>query len=112
MASRESLAPSVIPCWKIPAGGGCPAKPVPPCTPIELLLKSVIEPMTALQFEMRWSSGFCFEKNASSGTVWRGPVPKIHVTLSESPSPWHEAQSDHASADALPRDSSGTIERP
>src|SRR6185295_42701 len=48
IASSESLAPSVMPCWKSVAGGGVPAKPAPPCTPMALALKSVIEPMTAL----------------------------------------------------------------
>ena len=75
------------------AGGGLPAKPKPPCTPRALLLKSVMLPMTADQFEMRWSAGFSFEKKASSEIVWRGPVPKIQVTLSAaSRQGWHEAQ--------------------
>ena len=35
--------------------------------------------------------------------VWRGPVSKIQVTLSEWPSSWHEAQLDQALFEALPR---------
>src|SRR5688572_21924297 len=102
MASSASLPPSVMPCWKIVAGGGLPAKPTPPCTPRALLLKSVMLPMTADQFEMRWSAGFSLEKKESSDRVWRGPVPKIQETLSDNPSGWQEAQPDQPLSEALP----------
>ena len=41
-----------------------PAKPFPPCTARELLLKSVTLPRTALQFEIRWSTGLSLAKKA------------------------------------------------
>ena len=66
-------------------------------------------PMTPLQFEIRWSPGFSFEKKADMSTVYRGPVPKIQVTLSVSPSGWQEAQPLQASVEALPRLSTGSI---
>src|SRR2546421_12852278 len=91
--------------------GGVPAKPFPPCTPIELLLKSVTLPRTALQLEMRWSTGLSLEKKASSGSVWRGPSGKLQVTLSVSPSGWHAAQLDQPLSEALPRNLSGSMSR-
>src|SRR5262249_60118473 len=91
--------------------GGSPAKPLPPWTARELLLKSVTLPRTALQLEMRWSTGLSFAKNASSGSVWRGPSGKLHVTLSVRPSGWHAAQLDHALSDALFRNFVGSMSR-
>src|SRR3989475_10208322 len=91
--------------------GGSPAKPLPPWTPRELLLKSVTLPRTALQLEMRWSAGLSLAKKASSGNVCRGPSAKLQVTLSVSPSGWQELQLDQALSDALPRKASGTMSR-
>ena len=91
--------------------GGSPANPFPPCTARELLLKSVRLPRTALQFEMRWSTGLSLAKKASSGRVWRGPSGKLQVTLSVSPSGWQEPQLDQALSAALPRNLSGSMLR-
>src|SRR4029078_3465036 len=79
--------------------------------PRALLLKSVFEPRTALQLRMRWSSRLLRAKVPSSGMVWRGPVSKIQVTLSEWQSWWHEEQPDHALSEALPREASGLMSR-
>src|SRR5439155_26853713 len=91
--------------------GGSPANPFPPCTARELLLKSVTLPRTALQFEMRWSTGLSLAKKASSGRVWRGLSGERQVTLSVSPSGWQEPQLDQALSAALPRNLSGSMLR-
>src|SRR5437867_1630641 len=91
--------------------GGSPANPFPPCTARELLLKSVTLPRTALQLEMRWSTGLSLAKKASSGSVWRGPSGKLQVTLSVSPSGWQALQLDQALSEALPRNLSGSMSR-
>ena len=48
-----------------------------------------------------------FENIPSSGFVWRGPVPKIQVTPSASPSGWQDPQLLQASFDCLPLKSRG-----
>ena len=69
----------------------------------ELLLKSVLLPRMALQLSRPWSSGLVILLNMpSSGFVWRGPVPKIQVTPSASPSGWQDPQLLQASFDCLP----------
>src|SRR5262245_57742162 len=79
------------------------AKPQPPWTPRELLLKSVLLPRMALQLSSPWSSTLVNLLNMpSSGFVWRGPVPKIQVTPSASPSGWQDPQLLQASFDILP----------
>src|SRR5215831_1483368 len=79
------------------------AKPQPPWTPRELLLKSVLLPRMALQLSSPWSSMLVPLLNIpSSGFVWRGPVPKIQVTPSASPSGWQDPQLLQASFDCLP----------
>src|SRR5882724_4618947 len=79
------------------------AKPQPPWTPRELLLKSVLLPRMALQLSRPWSSMLVNLLNVpSSGFVWRGPVPKIQVTPSASPSGWQDPQLLQASCDCLP----------
>src|SRR5215469_15153476 len=87
------------------------AKPHPPCVALELLLKSVLLPRTALQFRRAWSDGLSLANMPSNGFVWRGPVPKYQVTPSDSPSGWHEPQLLHASLDCLPRKCKGTMLR-
>ena len=109
--SSASLAPLAIPWLKMSGFGGSPAKPVPPWTFRELLLKSVKLPCTALQLAMRWSAEFCFEKKASSGIVCRGPVAKIQVTPSASPSGWQDPQELQPLSEALFRKASGTMSR-
>src|SRR5262245_17745832 len=109
--SSASLAPCVKPWLKMFGLGGLPAKPTPPCTLRELLLKSVMLPWMPLQFEMRWSAGFRFEKKSSIWIVLRTPVAKIHVTPSARPSGWQEAQEPHASTEALPRNWTGSMSR-
>ena len=47
----------------------------------------------------------------SSGFVWRGPVPKIQVTPSASPSGWQDPQLLQASFDCLPLKFRGTMLR-
>src|SRR5262245_62833639 len=47
----------------------------------------------------------------SSGFVWRGPVPKIQVTPSASPSGWQDPQLLQASFDCLPRKFRGMMSR-
>ena len=47
----------------------------------------------------------------SSGFVWRGPVPKLQVTPSASPSGWQDPQLLQASFDCLPRKFRGTMSR-
>ncbi len=47
----------------------------------------------------------------SSGFVWRGPVPKIQVTPSASPSGWHDPQLLQASFDCLPLKFLGMMSR-
>src|SRR5262249_20374199 len=91
--------------------GGSPANPTPPCTARELLLKSVTLSRTALQLLMRASNGLSFAKSPSSGMVLRGPSLKIHVTRSDKPSGWHEAQLLQPSADCFPRKLMGTKSR-
>ena len=44
----------------------------------------------------------CLQNIPSSGIVWRGPVPKIQVTPSASPSGWHDPQLLQASFDSCP----------
>src|SRR5215468_6438316 len=79
------------------------AKPQPPCTPRELLLKSVLLPRMALQLSRPWSDTLVNLLNMpSNGFVWRGPVPKIQVTRSESPSGWQDPQLLQPSFDCLP----------
>src|SRR4029450_8992770 len=105
--------------WELPwAGGSTPpvattlAKPQPPCTPRELLLKSVLLPRIALQLSSPWSSMLVPLLNMpSSGFVWRGPVPKIQVTPSASPSGWQDPQLLQASFDCLPLKSRGMMLR-
>src|SRR5215510_10763998 len=80
------------------AGGSIPpvantlAKPQPSWVARELALKSVLLPRTALQLRMPWSRLMSLPNIPSSGFVWRGPVPKDHVTPSASPSGWHDPQ--------------------
>src|SRR5215831_15341950 len=79
------------------------AKPQPPCTPRELLLKSVLLPRMALQLSRPWSDTLVSLLNVpSNGFVWRGPVPKIQVTRSERPSGWQDPQLLQPSFDCLP----------
>src|SRR5215468_1887963 len=88
------------------------AKPQPPWTPRELLLKSVLLPRIELQLSRPWSDTLVNLLNVpSSGLVWRGPVPKIHVTPSASPSGWQEPQLLQASFDCLPLKLRGTMLR-
>ena len=47
----------------------------------------------------------------SSGSVWRGPVPKLQVTPSASPSGWQDPQLLQASFDILPLKFRGMIAR-
>src|SRR5262249_48098862 len=47
----------------------------------------------------------------SRGFVWRGPVPKIQVTPSASPSGWQDPQLLQASFDCLPLKTRGMIWR-
>src|SRR6516162_4764142 len=92
----------------LPLAKHCPgsklslAKPQPNWTARELLLKSVMLSRMALQLSRRRSCGFCLEKVPSEGIVRRGPVAKIQVTPSLSPSLWHDPQLLQASFDALP----------
>src|SRR5262252_8421649 len=88
------------------------AKPQPPWTPRELLLKSVLLPRIALQLSRPWSDTFVNLLNMpSSGFVWRGPVPKIQVTRSESPSGWQDPQLLQPSFDCLPLKVLGMMSR-
>src|SRR5262244_723613 len=88
------------------------AKPQPPCTPRELLLKSVLLPRMALQLSRPWSDTLVNLLNMpSSGFVWRGPVPKIQVTRSESPSGWQDPQLLQPSFDCLPLKFRGMMSR-
>src|SRR5215468_2391531 len=88
------------------------AKPQPPWTPRELLLKSVLLPRIELQLSSPWSDTLVDLLNVpSSGFVWRGPVPKIHVTPSASPSGWQDPQLLQASFDCLPLKFRGTMLR-
>src|SRR4030095_15389319 len=85
------------------------AKPQPPWVTRELALKSVLLPRIALQLSRPWSSMLVPLLNVpSSGFVWRGPVPKIQVTPSASPSGWQDPQLLQASCDCLPRKFRGT----
>src|SRR5262249_54512874 len=87
-------------------------KPQPPCTPRELLLKSVLLPRMALQLSKPWSATLVNLLNIpSSDFVWRGPVPKIQVTPSANPSGWHDPQLLQPSFDCLPLKFRGTIPR-
>src|SRR6266850_2804190 len=93
-------APNVKHC---PGARASLAKPQPPWTPRELLLKSVLLPRMELQLSRPWSSELVNLLNMpSSGFVWRGPVPKIQVTPSASPSGWQDPQLLQASFDCLP----------
>src|SRR5262245_16785654 len=47
----------------------------------------------------------------SSGSVDRGPLAKIQVTLSESPSGWHDAHELQPLLDCLPRNCRGLKSR-
>src|SRR4029450_7207241 len=88
------------------------AKPQPPCTPREVLLKSVLLPRMDLQLSSPWSSMLVNLLNVpSSGFVWRGPVPKIQVTPSANPSGWQDPQLLQASCDCLPLKFRGTMLR-
>src|SRR5215510_1697332 len=88
------------------------AKPQPPWTPRELALKSVLLPRMALQLSRPASVMLVPLLNIpSSDFVWRGPVPKIQVTPSASPSGWQEPQLLQASLDILPLKSRGTRSR-
>src|SRR5215467_1267084 len=79
------------------------AKPQPPWVTRELALKSVLLPRMALQLSRPWSSELVPLLNMpSSGFVWRGPVPKIQVAPSASPSGWQDPQLLQASFDCLP----------
>src|SRR5262249_23468077 len=74
--------------------------------------KSVLLPRMELQFSSPWSETLVdLLKVPSSGFVWRGPVPKIHVTPSASPSGWHEPQVLQASLDCLPFKFRGMMSR-
>ena len=53
----------------------------------------------------------CFANIPSSGFVWRGPVPKLQVTPSASPSGWQDPQLLQASFDCLPLKFRGTKSR-
>src|SRR4030095_2953363 len=88
------------------------AKPQPPWTPRELLLKSVLLPRMALQLSRPWSSMVVPLLNMpSSGFVWRTPVPKNQVTPSANPSGWQDPQLLQASFDCLPLKFRGTKSR-
>src|SRR5215471_3644272 len=79
------------------------AKPQPPWVTRELLLKSVLLPRMALQLSRPWSDTLVSLLNMpSNGFVCRGPVPKIQVTRSESPSGWQDPQLLQPSFDCLP----------
>src|SRR5262245_14958130 len=66
----------------------------------------------ALQLSRLWSDTLVILLNMpSSGFVWRGPVPKIQVTRSDSPSGWQDPQLLQASFDCLPLKFLGTISR-
>src|SRR6516165_596345 len=101
----------------LPLAKHCPgsklslAKPQPNWTARELLLKSVMLSRMALQLSRLRSCGFCLEKVPSDGIVRRGPVPKIQVTPSLSPSAWHDPQLLQASFDALPLKFRGMMAR-
>src|SRR5262249_55803694 len=87
-------------------------KPQPPCTPRELLLKSVLLPRMALQLSKPWSATLVNLLNIPSrGFVWRGPVPKIQVTPSANPSGWQDPQLLQPSFDCLPLKFRGMISR-
>src|SRR5262249_45932577 len=88
------------------------AKPQPPWTPRELLLKSVLLPRMALQLSRRWSDTLVNLLNMpSSDMVWRGPVPKIQVTPSANPSGWQDPQLLQPSLDILPLKFRGIMSR-
>src|SRR5215467_2693386 len=88
------------------------ANPQPPWTARELLLKSVLLPRMALQLSSPWSSMLVNLLNMpSSGLVWRGPVPKIQVAPSASPSGWQDPQLLQASFDILPLKFRGMMSR-
>ena len=88
------------------------ARERPPCTPRELLLKSVTLSRAALQLLIRVSCApLTLEYKPSMGIVWRGPSPKIQVTPSARPSSWHEPQELQAFPDCLPRKSRGMMSR-
>src|SRR5919109_5250455 len=101
-------APNVKHC---PGANASLAKPQPPWTPRELLLKSVLLPRMALQLSRPLSSGVLLLNVPSSGFVWRGPVPKIQVTPSASPPGWQDPQLLQASFDCLPLKFRGTKSR-
>src|SRR6266545_4702627 len=88
------------------------AKPQPPWVARELLLKSVLLPRMELQLSRPWSSMLVPLLNMpSSGFVWRGPVPKVQVTPSASPSGWQDPQLLQASFDILPLKFLGMMSR-
>src|SRR5262247_420855 len=88
------------------------AKPQPPWVTRELLLKSLLLPRMALQLRRPWSSILVNLLNMpSNGLVWRGPVPKIQVTPSASPSGWQDPQLLQASFDCFPLKFRGMIWR-
>src|SRR4030095_3938960 len=88
------------------------AKPQPPWTPRELLLKSVLLPRMALQLSRPWSDTLVNLLNVpSSGFVWRGPVPTIHVARSARPSGWQDPQLLQPSFDCLPLKFRGMMSR-
>src|SRR5882724_8542521 len=102
-------APNVKHC---PGAKSSLAKPQPPWTARELLLKSVLLPRMALQLSRPASLMLVPLLNVpSSGFVWRGPVPKIQVTPSASPSGWQDPQLLQASFDCLPLKFRGTMLR-
>ena len=116
--SSASLAPWQMPWSKMlglgaaTLNGGSLANPTPPCTPRELLLKSVTQSRAALQLLIRVSCApSTLEYRLFIGIVWRGPSPKIQVTPSARPSSWHEPQELQASSDCLPRKSRGSMSR-
>ena len=75
-------------------------------------MKSVLLPRMALQLSMPTSLMLVPLLNIpSSGFVWRGPVPKIQVTPSASPSGWQDPQLLQASFDCLPLKFRGTMSR-
>src|SRR5262249_46092078 len=88
------------------------AKPQPPWTARELLLKSVLLPRMALQLSRPWSDMLVNLLNMpSSAMVHRGPVPKIQVTPSANPSGWQDPQLLQPSLDCLPLKFRGMMSR-
>src|SRR5262245_1639422 len=96
-----------LPSWAPSVWRASPARLPPHCVPVVtapmppevsrvLRSKSWISSLIAVQLNARCLSVGPLENDPSIDVVWRGPAPKIQVTLSVKPSGWHEPHEPQA----------------